>query len=246
MVYVLLCLLLLNEFPHWWKQSCIVFLFQVVVLQTFCRLMLSSTSLFPVCSFIPCLWLMKRWLCQCRMSSGASCMYVCNKDVLKKCRNKNKNCIVFYRQAQKQRQLTVLFTSLQPIPQSQASSLPPPTPFQLTPTHSISAYPHPLHFSLPPPTPFQLTPTHSISAYPHPLHFSLPPPTPFQLTPTHSTEPSVHLTSTQTIQPSVHLVSTHFIEPSVHLTSTHSIEPGVHLTSTHSIKHVFISPPPTP
>ena len=49
----------------------------------FCRLMLSSTSLFPVCSFIPCLWLTKCWLYQCRMSSSAPCMYVCNEDVLK-------------------------------------------------------------------------------------------------------------------------------------------------------------------
>ena len=60
------------------------FLFQVGTLQTFCRLItLSSTSLFPVCSFIPCLWLMKYWLYQCCMSSGAPCMYVCNKDGLK-------------------------------------------------------------------------------------------------------------------------------------------------------------------
>ena len=49
---------------------------------------------------------------------------------------------------------SLLLTSPQPIPQSQASSLPPPTPFQLTPTHSIPAYHHPLHFSLPPPTPW--------------------------------------------------------------------------------------------
>ena len=89
MFYVLLCLLLLNEFPHWWKQSCIVFLFQVGALQTFfCRLMLSSTSLFPGCSFIPCLWITKCWLYQCRMSSGVRCMYVCNKDVLKNVNNK--------------------------------------------------------------------------------------------------------------------------------------------------------------
>ena len=70
-------------------------------LQTFlCRLiMLSSTSLFPVCSFIPCLWLMKCWLYQCRMSSGAPCIYVCNEDALKNVKTttttKTSNFIVF-------------------------------------------------------------------------------------------------------------------------------------------------------
>ena len=34
-------------------------------------------------SFLPCLWLMKCWLYQCRLSSGAPCMYVCNEGALK-------------------------------------------------------------------------------------------------------------------------------------------------------------------
>ena len=103
------------------------FLFQVGALRFFffCRLMLSSTSLIPVCSFIQTyemlteplmkcwlnhLWnvdgttyemltvpLIKCWLYQCRMSSSAPCMYVCNKDVLKnvKQQQQQNNNVVF-------------------------------------------------------------------------------------------------------------------------------------------------------